>query len=204
MYFADLYTAMVRACSAAASPEAVQTRSRNCPTFTSSLSSVKTSATSGDPVGISRSAYTNARSPMRMAAPSPKRRGVAEPLTGSVAFGVGDVEAGLAVAPHGAVHDVVVDEGHEVQELDRSAGVDHATVVRIAACSHETPVAERRSEALAGTRQGPQRRHRIARARASTAAHRACSSARSVSMREETRAPMRASDGGGSIGTRSG
>ena len=48
-----------------------------------------------------------------------------------------------------AVHDVVVDQGEGVEQLEGGAGVDHRGVVRVAAGADVGPVAERRPQPLA-------------------------------------------------------
>ena len=120
---------------------------------------------------ISTSAYTNAKSPTRIAAPSPKRR--AWPRQPRVAVAVDEraVHRGLAAAAVGPVHDVVVHEGEAVQQLERGARVDGDRVVRVAAGADERPVAERGPQPLAAR---DDQRRAARRARSASAGSTGC------------------------------
>ena len=96
-----------------------------------------------------------------MATPSPKRRGSPDqPLRG---VRVGEAQVGGPGPPpgRGAVHDVVVEQGERVQQLEGRAGVDRAVVGRVAAGGDEAPVAERGPQPLAaGGDEATERLHR--------------------------------------------
>ena len=108
---------------------AVPTRSSDWPTHSSMRSSSKiVCAASGAP-RRSMSAYTSAKSPMRIAMPSPKRRAGPAPRLVFVLAGELAVHGVAAAAGLGAVHDVVVHEREGVHELERGRGVDHGRIV---------------------------------------------------------------------------
>ena len=111
----------------------------------SSFHSCHTSA--GAPVR-SWSARTNARSPTRIATPSPKRRDSPVQAAVAVRRAVDDVGGGRAAAARRGVHHVVVEQGEGVHQLDRSPA--RTTVGGgISAGADEAPVAERRAQPLA-------------------------------------------------------
>ena len=106
------------------SPRAVPSTSRYWPTLSSTRSSFQMAATSSGAPATKWSAYTWARSPTRIATPSPNRRG--SPRQRSIDVAVTEVEVHRArAAPGGrAVHDVVVHERERLQQLERGADVD--------------------------------------------------------------------------------
>ena len=61
----------------------------------------------------------------------------------------------LAATSGRAVHDVVVDEGEAVQQLDAGSDVQPRAVVRIAARGEEAVAAEERAEPLAAGQRRP-------------------------------------------------
>ena len=63
--------------------------------------------------------------------------------------GVDGVGRRRAAAAAGVVHDVVVEQGERVHQLERRADVDDALIVGVAAGADESPVTERRPQALA-------------------------------------------------------
>ena len=147
-----------RAVTRLRSPRAVPRMSRYWPTLSSMRSSVQISqAWSGAPWS-SWSAYTKARSPTRMATPSPKRR--ASPVQASCSVPVGEAQVGGAgAAPGGrAVHDVVVEQRERVQQLEGRAGVDGSVSSGSPPAPDEAPVAEGRPQPLSPGGQQPAQR----------------------------------------------
>src|SRR4029453_846464 len=122
VYLPDLWVRTRRTPSSSGAPRRASTRSRYWPPMSSERSRLKTRRaaarrSSGRPASDrATSAQVKARSPMSMAAPAPKAAGSR----------AGDPDVrGRAPPPHlGAVHDVVVDEGADVQQLDRAGGPD--------------------------------------------------------------------------------
>jgi hypothetical protein len=91
--------------------------------------------------------------------------GLADPA--ALLVPVGEDQVGGPLAPPGgrAVHDVVVEEGERLEQLERRAGVDGPLVLRRAAGPHEAPEAERRPEPLpAGQQQRGERVERVGEA----------------------------------------
>ena len=131
------------------------------------MSSIRSSfqirhASSGAPIS-SWSASTKARSPTRIATPSPKRRDSPAQPAARVLAGVDGVRGRRAPAAGGVVHHVVVEQGEGVHQLERRAGVDDPLVVGVAAGADEAPVAERRAQALAARQHQPVGSRRTAR-----------------------------------------
>ena len=88
-----------------------------------------------------------ARSPTRTLTPSPNRRASPPPRP---AMGLVEVAVQRRLAPTSgrAVHDVVVEEGEAVQQLDAGGDVQPRAVVRITAGGQEAVAAEERTEPL--------------------------------------------------------
>ena len=165
---------MRRAPSWSVSPRAVPRMSRYCPTLSSMRSSSHTARTGGAVSASSWSAYTWARSPMRIATPSPKRRASPRHTAASCRSPKARCAVRSPAPRRGAVHDVVVHEREGLEHLEGGAGLDHRGVVVAAAGGAEAPVAERRPEPLAAAHheraQRLERRHEVAaRARPSGA-----------------------------------
>ena len=123
--------------------------SRNWPTLSSMRSSFHSCHTSGGAPVSSWSASTKARSPTRIATPSPKRRDSPAQSAAPCVAGVHDVRRRRAAPAGRVVHHVVVEQGEGVHQLERRAGPHDALVGRVAAGADEAPVAERRAQALA-------------------------------------------------------
>ena len=124
--------------------------SRNWPTLSSMRSSFHSAHTSGGAPISSWSASTKARSPTRMATPSPKRRdSPAQPCVGRGVPRRRRASSGPRRRRRRVVHHVVVEQGEGVHQLERRAGVDDPLVGRVAAGADEAPVAERRPQPLA-------------------------------------------------------
>ena len=119
---------------------------------------------------ISWSAYTKARSPTRMATPSPKRRdSPAQPCRSVLRFGESAWVVGCAAPRRGIVHHVVVEQGERMHQFERRTGVDVDLVVgrrrrrrRIpsgrtpaaAACRRRAPVGRSRRSGARGRCRG--------------------------------------------------
>jgi hypothetical protein len=88
--------------------------------------------------------------------------GLALPAAGPVPPDELDVGCRCAPSGVGAVHDVVVDEGEGVEQLEGGTGIDDPRIVGVAARANEGPVAERGPQALApGVDQVAQRPQRL-------------------------------------------
>ena len=74
---------------------------------------------------------------------------LAPPTVTVVALGVLDMHCRPTSPRGGTVHDVVVDEGEGLQQLERRARVDDAFVADVTAGAGEAPIAERRPQSFA-------------------------------------------------------
>ena len=131
------------------SPRTEPTMSRNCPMFSSVRNSFHIRQTGSEAPTRSSSASTNARSPTRIAAPSPNRRDSPDQPASRC---VSAYTACVVDSPRRlerVVHHVVVEQGEGMHQFERRPCVDHALIVGGPSGADEAPLAERWAEALA-------------------------------------------------------
>ena len=114
---------MRRAVAASVRAVAVPTRSSDWPTHSSTRSSSKIRCAASGAPRSRMSAYTSAKSPTRIAIPSPKRRAGPRHDASSCCRANWRCTRVAAAPDLGTVHDVVVHERERVHELERGAAL---------------------------------------------------------------------------------